>query len=148
MTSNQKPSIGFGFSTPENPRIRIFSKCIRILAPQIKYEFYALSKASFFFNIILTDFSEYVDMTAMSGNVVLCGNVDPMQTIGLARFLKNISVHCVDAQHMLEQMMGLTEDEHVTFEALLSDTMAALNDTVSRMTLIYTLTDPKSDYNF
>ena len=43
MTSNQKPPIGFGFSTPENPRIRIFSKCIRILAPQIKYEFYALS---------------------------------------------------------------------------------------------------------
>ena len=43
MTSNQKSSIGFGFSTPENPRIRIFSKCIRILAPQIKYEFYALS---------------------------------------------------------------------------------------------------------
>ena len=43
MTSNQKPSIGFGFSTPENPRIRIFSKCIRKLAPQLKYEFYALT---------------------------------------------------------------------------------------------------------
>ena len=43
MTSNQKPPIGFGFSTPENPRIRIFSKCIRKLAPQLKYEFYALT---------------------------------------------------------------------------------------------------------
>ena len=43
MTSNQTSSIGFGFSTPENTRKRIFSKCTRILAPQIKYEFYALS---------------------------------------------------------------------------------------------------------
>ena len=43
MTPNQKPPLGFGFSTPENPRIRIFSKCIRKLAPQFKYEFYALS---------------------------------------------------------------------------------------------------------
>ena len=40
MTSNQKPPIGFGFSTPENPRIRIFSKCIRILAPQFKKGFF------------------------------------------------------------------------------------------------------------
>ena len=43
MTPNQKFPLGFGFSTPENPRIRIFSKCIRKLAPQLKYEFYALT---------------------------------------------------------------------------------------------------------
>ena len=43
MTSHQKCPLGFGFSTPENPRIRIFSKCIRKLAPQLKYEFYALT---------------------------------------------------------------------------------------------------------
>ena len=40
MTPNQKPPLGFGFSTPENPRIRIFSKCIRKLAPQFKKGFF------------------------------------------------------------------------------------------------------------
>ena len=70
-------------------------------------------------------------MTAESGNVVLCGNVDPLQSIGMAHFLKNISVHCVDAQHMLEQMMGLSQDEHVKFATILSDTLDALNDEVS-----------------
>ena len=39
MTSNQKSSLGFGFSTPENPLIRIFSKCIRKLAPKFKKGF-------------------------------------------------------------------------------------------------------------
>ena len=52
MTPNQKPPLGFGFSTPENPRIRIFSKCIRKLAPQFKKGFfqkYALTIISLLF---------------------------------------------------------------------------------------------------
>ena len=51
MTPNQKPPLGFGFSTPENPRIRIFSKCIRKLAPQFKKGFfqkYALTRGYMF----------------------------------------------------------------------------------------------------
>ncbi|XP_012935969.1 uncharacterized protein LOC101860881 [Aplysia californica] len=76
---------------------------------------------------------EFLSLVKTSGSVVLCGNVDSERDIGLSVFLRNISLHCVDAKHVVQQTMTMSPEKHAEFENLMEDTMSSLNDTISNL---------------